>query len=432
MPIVVDDSPQRAVISWPEMMPPGAGPAVEGLDPAASIPTTEGLTTALEPLMSVPALSGEMAAIVYDGITGQELYNNGGETTLTPASSTKIATTAAALTARGPGYRIPTRVVEGEKPGEIILVAGGDITLSVDGTGFYEGAPSLADLADQVSEALGDQEITSITLDSSVFEGELRAPGVVASDIDVGGYTAFLTPFMTDGGRLDPAGANYSARRPDPSGFALDQFGSLLGAEAAVSKSGATASESAKELGVVYSAPMLRLAEQALLPSDNTLADALARQTALVDAKTASFESGAKATIDVLTAAGVPMDGAVLSDNSGLSVDNRLSPKTLASIVLMAANGERPEFSGIFAGLPVSGYSGSLGHRFTGESAAAVGDVRAKTGTLSNVNSLTGMLITQEGRLLTFALMFNGKADSSHVEPALDAVAAGIAGCGCQ
>jgi serine-type D-Ala-D-Ala carboxypeptidase/endopeptidase (penicillin-binding protein 4) len=58
--------------------------------------------------------------------------------------------------------------------------------------------------------------------------------------------------------------------------------------------------------------------------------------------------------------------------------------------------------------------------------------VRAKTGTLEGVNSLAGIVVDADGRLLVFALLSNGPSPSAEVRPALDAIAAALRSCGCH
>ena len=57
--------------------------------------------------------------------------------------------------------------------------------------------------------------------------------------------------------------------------------------------------------------------------------------------------------------------------------------------------------------------------------------MRAKTGTLTGVSSLAGVVVDADGRLLVFALMSNG-VNPATARPELDAVAAGLAACGCR
>ena len=57
--------------------------------------------------------------------------------------------------------------------------------------------------------------------------------------------------------------------------------------------------------------------------------------------------------------------------------------------------------------------------------------VRAKTGTLTGVSSLAGIVTDADGRLLVFALMSNG-VNPGQVRPRLDAIAAQLGRCGCR
>ena len=115
------------------------------------------------------------------------------------------------------------------RPGEVVLVGGGDATLGIDKTAFYPGAGRLDQLAKQVKEALGGSEVTRVTVDSSLFTGPVHEPGW-DDDIPTGGFGAAITALMTDGARLDPEDtANGPARSPTPDLAAGRSFAKLLG-----------------------------------------------------------------------------------------------------------------------------------------------------------------------------------------------------------
>ncbi len=165
-----------------------AGPASTGVpepvpvavlataDVSAPMPGAEGLRAVLDPLVGDAALGGRVNLAVADVLTGQSLFDRGGGEGTVPASVTKLLTAVAALTARGPGYRIPTRVVAGSEPGEVVIVGGGDPTLAAGAKGFYPGAASLKDLADQVRTALGGTTPTRVLVDSSLYPGPVHGP----------------------------------------------------------------------------------------------------------------------------------------------------------------------------------------------------------------------------------------------------------------
>jgi D-alanyl-D-alanine carboxypeptidase/D-alanyl-D-alanine-endopeptidase (penicillin-binding protein 4) len=85
----------------------------------------------------------------------------------------------------------------------------------------------------------------------------------------------------------------------------------------------------------------------------------------------------------------------------------------------------------VFESLPVAGYSGTLWDRF-GTAEDGQGIVRAKTGTLTGVSSLTGTLTTTDGRQVIFSLIANGFTTGEvAVETALDEISAAVSQCGC-
>ncbi|HYN94531.1 MAG TPA: D-alanyl-D-alanine carboxypeptidase/D-alanyl-D-alanine-endopeptidase, partial [Pilimelia sp.] len=190
------------------------------------------------------------------------------------------------------------------------------------------------------------------------------------------------------------------------------------------------------ELGRVQSPPVQRLVDVMLADSDNVVAEALARQVALARGRPASFAGAADAMALVLAELGLPTAESDLSDGSGLSRRNRLTPSLLTELLAGAAGGGRPAVAGLFGGLPVAGWSGTLLERFqaaSGSGRAGVGVVRAKTGTLAGVDAMSGVVVTADGRLLAFALLADGvPVGHWDAQAGLDAIAARLAGCGCR
>ncbi|GAA2613883.1 hypothetical protein GCM10010399_50950 [Dactylosporangium fulvum] len=417
--------------TWKAGTPAEPPPVVlAAMDSQAPMPSQAGVTAVLAPLLAAPALGPHITASVVDVATGQVLYSSEPDAAMTPASTTKVVTAAAVLAALGPAYRIKTRVVAGTQPGEVVIVGGGDPTLAVFPTPFYPGAPRMDDLAAQVKEALGGTVPTRVIYDVSLYTGSGIEPGW-DSDATTGGSGAVITPLMTEGARRNPT--RYSARFPQPDVQAAQSFAKALGLPQSAIAAG-TAPQGTKELGKVESAPLVRLVETMLLESDNVLADALARQVAIAKGQPASFEGAAAAMKTVLSELNLPVTGYGLVDGSGFSRNNRLSPALLTGVLAMAARSDRAEMRGIFSGLPVAGYSGTLATRFTKaqEGAAAAGLVRAKTGTLTGVNSLAGIVVDADGRALAFAFMADQTTDGGQAVVALDRVAAALATCGCR
>jgi serine-type D-Ala-D-Ala carboxypeptidase/endopeptidase (penicillin-binding protein 4) len=104
-------------------------------------------------------------------------------------------------------------------------------------------------------------------------------------------------------------------------------------------------------------------------------------------------------------------------------------------VLALAASGSRPELTGLFAGLPVAGWSGTLADRFAARKANGTGQgvVRAKTGTLNGVSSLSGVVATESGHLLAFAIMADGVTTNTEAaRRTLDGIVARLVACGCR
>jgi D-alanyl-D-alanine carboxypeptidase/D-alanyl-D-alanine-endopeptidase (penicillin-binding protein 4) len=172
------------------------------------------------------------------------------------------------------------------------------------------------------------------------------------------------------------------------------------------------------------------LVDQMLGFSDNVIAEALLREVAIARKQPATFTGGAAARHQVLRELGVDVAGDQLQDGSGLSRLDKLTPRLLTEVLKAAVSREHTGLRGIVSGLPVAGYSGTLATRFASAAAApGIGEVRAKTGTLSGVDALAGVVLTKDGTQLAFALVANGTAGSAR--PVMDKLAAKLAACGC-
>ncbi|MFJ6212341.1 D-alanyl-D-alanine carboxypeptidase/D-alanyl-D-alanine-endopeptidase [Streptomyces sp. NPDC092296] len=430
--------PRRTPAPHPTATTPPRPPAPAVLRAAgggsAPVPTRTGLERALADAMADPAL-GKVTAAITDAATGRLLYGSGETVPATPASTTKIGTTIAALTLLGPDHRLTTRVVREAGSGEVVLVGGGDPTLTAlpraKGADPATAPASLRELADRTAAALKAAGTTSIRVgyDTSAYSGPGRNAYYDGENL------ATVTALTTDEGRIDPHGAEAAARYADPADHAAQTFAGLLRDHGltVTAVRPATAPAGAAQLAQVQSPTLARLVERLLTESDNDLAEAVARQAAIAAHRPASFEGAAAAVRETLARAGVPLGGTELHDGSGLSRDNAIPPAVLTELLALAASDDHPELRPVLSGLPVAGFTGTLQDRYTATgSDSAAGLVRAKTGTLNGVNTLAGLVVDRDGRLLAFALMAGGGADAGTVRAALDRIAVHVAACGCR
>ncbi len=411
-------------------------PQLTALAGGAPAPTAAGVAKALDG--GVAGL-GDLTGVVVDPATPQTpLWERNPAEPQVPASSTKLLTTAAALLTLDPETRFTTTVVAGPTPDSVVLVGGGDPTLSSlpDGReSVYPGAAHLDDLVAQVRAARGSAPLSTVYVDDSRYSGGLLAPGWDPADI-AGGNLTPMVPAMLDGGRLDPTALD-GARTPTPTEDTGRALGQRLGATSVQVEQG-QGPPGARVLGSVQSPPLTELVHTALTNSDNILAEAIGREVARQAGAPASFEGTTASVTKILTAHGIDVSGVKLSDASGLSTNDRIPASVLAAVLTPAAaplgaDPRTPALRPVLDGLPVAAGTGTLVDRFTADTpnGDARGYVRAKTGTLTGTNALAGVVPDVDGRLLVFAFMSNGP-DPVGARPRLDALAASLRGCGCR
>ena len=422
-----------------EMDVPAPVPQLVALAADAPTPSPAGIGSVLDPLSRATAL-GTFAGVVVDPAAQRgsaPLWQQSPEKALVPGSTGKLLTAAAALLTLDATDRLSTTVVAGATPGQVVLVGGGDPTLTAlpaGRTGTYPDPARLDDLVAGVKKALPGQKITSVVVDTGLWTGPELAPGWDPADVGAGNI-APMVPLMLDGGRVDPT-LQDGPRVSDPAGDAGKAFAKKLGLPASAVKEG-SAPPNAKKLAETVSAPVSALVEHLMTTSDNVLAETLARDVALARQADPSFAGASEQVLTALSQAGFDVTGARMVDGSGLSTEDRIPPRLLGAILGAAAAptapGQGVEFlRPIVSGLPVAGGDGTLDDRFaTGAASAGRGVVRAKTGTLTGVSALAGVVTDADGRLLVFAMMSNGQSPAV-VRPRLDGIAATLSRCGCR
>ncbi|MGL6236885.1 MAG: D-alanyl-D-alanine carboxypeptidase/D-alanyl-D-alanine endopeptidase [Segniliparus sp.] len=407
-------------------------PQIRPVPPDAPSPTAEGVAAVLDPLGENPALA-RFSGVVLDGTSGQVLWQRDAGKAMTPASTMKLVTAAAAVASLPLDGRLTTRVVAGSSPGQVVVVGAGDPTLSAasgDEKTFYPDAPRLDDLVVQVRQH-HPGPVDEVLVDESAYQGADFAQGWLPDDIE-GGFITPMQPLMLDGGRLDRS-RDESPRTATPALDAGKELAQRLGADPDRTRVGA-APAGAAELAEVVSAPLRERILQLMLASDNVLAEAVGREVARGAGKPASFVGAVQAEREVLAKAGVDISSSQRLDSNGLSLDDHVSAETLARMLVLATNPAgalRP----LLDLLPVAAATGTLYERFSdlvsGQEMAGAGWVRAKTGSLDNVATLAGATADQDGRMLVFAFLSNDGA-TWDTRAALDALASALRGCGCR
>jgi len=409
----------------PAVARPGRAAAVDGAQVAATV----------QPMLRTRVLGKHFAVLVTDLATGRAVYREGAPT-ITPASTTKLLTSAAALESLGAMTRFQTRVRWVPRTGTLVLVGGGDPFLASSPKAASVGYPERTNvqaLARQAVRTLHKKQIRRVKLafDDSYFTGPGVNPAWPATYIPEDVVPPISSLWVDQG--ASPTGSGFL---PDPALGAARTFRSALqgsGLKVAPKVTRASAPPNAVEVASVSSAPVGEIVERTLAVSDNQAAEVLARHVGLAERQEGSFQAGAAAVLDVLRRLGVRVAGDQLYDGSGLSRQNRLTPATLADVVRLGESQDHPQLRQVFTGLPVAGFTGSLQYRFDRGPTEARGRVRAKTGTLTGVHGLAGVADVQSGARMGFVVVADAVSPLKdyRAQVLIDRIAGALGACRC-
>lgn len=145
--------------------------------------------------------------------------------------------------------------------------------------------------------------------------------------------------------------------------------------------------------------------------SDNSMAEALFYQLAAKSGHRHAGRKQAAAYVDqLIQKVGLNPEHYEIADGSGLSLYNYLSPELLGRLLRFAYR-EKKIYNHLLPSLPIAAEDGTLRKRMGGT--AAAGNVKAKTGTVTGVSTLSGYLTTADGRRLCFSIMNQGIRSAS-------------------
>lgn len=157
------------------------------------------------------------------------------------------------------------------------------------------------------------------------------------------------------------------------------------------------------------SPPLDEMLKMLMKRSQNMYAETMVKTMGWKNSGTGSFAEGKKVVESVLSSFGVLPDTYAYMDGSGLSRYDFISPHQIVKIL---KGMYKSEYWDIWRDmLPIAGIDGTLRNRMKGTKAE--GNVRAKTGTISNVRGLSGYVTTANGEEIVFSFLINGHLKSS-------------------
>jgi D-alanyl-D-alanine carboxypeptidase/D-alanyl-D-alanine-endopeptidase (penicillin-binding protein 4) len=330
---------------------------------------------------------------------GQLLADLNGGLARIPASNQKLVTTAFALDRLGPDFRLRTQLLR-HPNGSLELVGEGDPDLSI------------AEVQRIAMVALGQggsRGASASTAPVSLVVREEPRQRWWPSDWHPSdrsyAYGAPITRLALTSNALHMAVMNPAARLQRVLDLAIRRQGGQVQLELVdhdrpvVARStsrniqDSTLQNSTLQKSVVLhseeSAPMHALLSLANTESHNFTAEVLMREAAN------SWDLGRASLITTrwLQSQGVPMAGVRIRDGSGLSRGNRLTSRAISTLLWRMA--QHPLGSYYQASMAIAGQRGTLRNRF--RTPSLYGRFWGKTGTLSGVRSISGVLETQNG-----------------------------------
>ena len=365
-------------------------------------------------------LGGNVAMVVLDGATGAVLAAHRPDALMRPASNMKAVTAVAVLATMPAGTHLPTRVLAGPRPQDVILRGGGDPLLS---------RAQLRLLAARTAKAVRERGVSRVVLhlDLGLFAPRSRGPrwgprypsGLLSGIESLALYN------------------DYSSR---PSRNARAVFASALrarGIAVTVGKALA-ATPDAPTLAQVRGHTIGQAVGSMLSWSDSNIAEVLFRHIAIAAGQPATWKGAIGATHAALGSLGLDSSGQRIFDGSGLSEHDALTPRFLATMMRLVRIEQPDRFAAMFRAhaMPIGGRTGTMGPGYgrydTAPSRCARGKVQAKTGTLHSIIALSGVARTNEHGLRTFSVMVNdrpGRFERLTTRRAVDGIAATVVGC---
>lgn len=462
------------------------------LAPIPALNDRAALRHVIDSMLAAPETrNARWGVLIVDPERGDTMYSRDAGKLLVPASNMKIVTSALALDALGPDFVFRTPVVargeirDGTLDGDLLVIGRGDPSVSDHVAGdamlpLQAVAESLSvrgikrvrgrllpfgnafpdanvgwawehdDLGTSSGAAIDELLFNEGIAEIHVQAGEPGAPPqaitrpartfprlrIEATTIarGVGRDSIAQLEAVKDSLRGDvvvtgtiPQGdtATITVTYRDPSEAYLAGLREALAEHGiAVEDSVLPSAERFDTLFVLQSPPLSQILGAFMKPSQNQIGEMLFKTLALQRTDTGTARVARRLTAERLLAWGAASDGFLVWDGSGLSRQDLVTPETLIRVLDAMRRG--PHFQTYYDAFPVAGVDGTLRGRM--RSTAAEANVRGKTGTLSNVRSLSGYVTTASGRLLIFSILCNNYlVPTSYVSRVQDSIAVRLA-----
>jgi D-alanyl-D-alanine carboxypeptidase/D-alanyl-D-alanine-endopeptidase (penicillin-binding protein 4) len=432
---------------------------------ACATARTQSLTRRIDAIRHRPQFNGAIWGIDVVDDTGRTIYARNEKTLLIPASNRKLFAAATVASCEGLDRQITTELWrDGD---DLVIRGGGDPSLggrwAFDRDAVF--APFVAALRSrgiaEVRDVIADVALFDrVTIPSTWKVGNLGSDYAVPTDAlayneNVVGIVAdhCAAPVVVTDPSIVPAAANVACGRGEPSvrsdatnaiaivGSMPEHFQTLAGIadpalyaaqalrdvlqRAGIRVTGKTMVNAMprnwqERIAVLQSPPLWQLLSVVLKPSQNLYAEMLFKG---LSAQPASYEASEDVERRFLTSeAGVATSDFRFVDGCGLSPDDLVTPRAIVTILRWMNEPSRRTVWWMMLARP--GDEGTLRRRLL----PFADRMRGKTGSISGVNALSGILNMPDGSHRYFSIIINHNAgDSSDALKAIDAIVGEIA-----
>jgi D-alanyl-D-alanine carboxypeptidase/D-alanyl-D-alanine-endopeptidase (penicillin-binding protein 4) len=403
--------------------------------------------------------------LAVDTVRGTTLYSRNANDAFQPASNFKLLVGSASLEKLGTSFSFETQalatgeIADGTLTGDLYLRGGGDAHLTAKDLDAAAAAVAAAGITRITGAVIGDATryddrripegwdwddfpfyyappISALDLEENIVHAYMTPGNMVGAPVTLRVYpttTAFtIDNRLTTGptGSSDtsdntrpwdhprtilltgtlPLGAKESgdieAAVPDPAEYAVDVFTKALVAHGITivggEQTGGMTPSGAQVIWTHNSEPMPQLMADFWWPSDNLMGELFLKELSVASGSTPGSDVGGAAfERKWLASIGVNPDTISISDGSGLSNYDRITPA--AWVAILQHDWRSPDRQIILGALPVSGVVGTLRHSFLGTPAEKT--VWAKTGSISHVRTITGFIRTRRHGAVSFSFL---------------------------
>lgn len=395
--------PLRTGVSVPSPNLADLGPAplanLPGPPPAVGLPLLQGQVSCPALQQRLQASLGGASSLWSVSIAdarGRLLAEVNGLAPRVPASNQKLVSTAYALDRLGPDYRLSTRLWR-LPDGSLRLTGEGDPDLAL---------PQLQRFAKLALGSGGSSGLPGARVRLELAEEPRQQwwPSGWHTDDRYYAYGAPITRLAVTSNAIHDAVLNPPSRLQTLLQRAVTQQGGQ--AQLALVSARSPLPTEAVLLHEEPSAPMHNLLSLANSESHNFTAEVLMRQAA----GSWDLAEAQRRTRDWLQAQSLPMQGVRVADGSGLDRSNRLTSRFLTALLLRMD--QHPYGRSYLASMAVAGQRGTLRNLYNGSSLQ--GQFYGKTGTLTGVRAISGVLLTGEGPRYVSAIS-NGAGNPNSV-----------------